>query len=257
MKWLLIIGAVGLGAAPLATSAAAEQPVGSSELDAGTMQALDHMGEALRSRTDINVHTDLTVEDVTMSGQKLQYGGSVDILARRPNRLRMDMRIANGTRQLFYDGAKLTFYSPNLGTYAVAQAPGTIRGALLAAREQYGLEIPLADLFMWGDDRTVAQDIRSAFRVGAEVIGDQLCDHFAIRQDHADWQIWIRQGSEPLPCKLVITNRVDPAMPQVSAVYRWLPATPVADATFKFAAPDGALPIIFGPMKAPSSSAGN
>ena len=47
------------------------------------LAALDRMGAALRSHQAVNVHSEVTVEDVLTSGQKLQYGGTVDIVGQR------------------------------------------------------------------------------------------------------------------------------------------------------------------------------
>ena len=63
--------------------------------------------------------------------------------------------------------------------------------------------------------------LTSAFPAGSEQINGKTCDHYAMRQPGADWQVWISQGSDALPCKLVITTRADPSLPQYMAVYRW------------------------------------
>jgi hypothetical protein len=46
-------------------------------------------------------------------------------------------------------------------------------------------------------------------------------DHFVLREGDIDWQIWIQKGEQPLPRKLVITDRSDPAAPTYSAVLDW------------------------------------
>jgi len=73
--------------APLALSPAPAAAQGAREPAA--LAALDRMGAALRAQQTVNVHSEVTAEDVLTTGQKLQYGGTVDIVARRPNRIRM------------------------------------------------------------------------------------------------------------------------------------------------------------------------
>src|SRR5688572_6595172 len=89
-----------------ATPAAAQSPgAATSPLrDAGALAALDRMGAALRSHQNVNVHADVTAEDVLTSGQKLQYGGTVDIVARRPDRMRMTTKMGTAERVLYFDG---------------------------------------------------------------------------------------------------------------------------------------------------------
>lgn len=64
-------------------------------------------------------------------------------------------------------------------------------------------------------------NIESAMNAGQDIVGGELCDHYAFRQDQVDWQIWIATGSRPLPRKLVITSRANEARPQSVTQYRW------------------------------------
>ena len=199
-----------------AAPAAAQDP-----REPAALAALDRMGAALRSHQNVNVHADVTAEDVLTSGQKLQYGGTVDIVARRPDRIRMTQKMGKAERVLYFDGKNLTVASPKLGYYATAQSPGTIREMLTIAEDRYGMEVPLADLFDWGSNPSMAAKLTSAMYAGEETIGGQMCEHYAMRQQGLDWQVWIRKGQDALPCKLVLTKMSDPAMPQFSAVYSW------------------------------------
>ena len=72
--------------------------------------------------------------------------------------------------------------------------------------QRYGLEFPLADLFYWGTAKSGVGDIRAATSLGRSTVAGVPCDHYAYRQADVDWQIWIEQGTSPLPRKLVITS---------------------------------------------------
>ena len=81
--------------APLALShapAAAQDP-----REPAALAALERMGAALRATADVNVHSEVLAEDVLTSGQKLQYGGTVDIVARRPDRIRMTHKMGTSS----------------------------------------------------------------------------------------------------------------------------------------------------------------
>ena len=194
---------------------------GSGDRDPRALAALERMGAALRARQTVNVHADVTAEDALNTGEKLQYSGVVDIVARRPNAMKLSMRMGTSERTLYYDGKTLTMAAPELQYYASVAAPGTIAEMLRMADERYGIEVPLADLFAWGTDPRAAEKLTSAFPAGSERINGHSCDHYAMRQPGVDWQVWIRQGDNALPCKLVITTRADPSLPQYSATYRW------------------------------------
>ncbi len=262
MKRSFLLAASFVLAASLALSAApaqdgeAQSQASSGQRDPDAIAALGKMGESLRGLQNFDVHADVTREEVLTSGQKLQFGGTVDMKARRPDGLRVDIKSDRQERSLYYDGKTATLYSPRLGYYASFDAPPTIREVVALAADRYGIEVPMADLFTWGTDASDSARIQSAFRVGTETIGDRVCDHYAVRQDGVDWQIWIREGEEALPCKIVITTTDDPSMPQYSAVYDWSPGGAHAANTFTFTPPASARKIAFADVPTQGRSGG-
>src|SRR5262245_43566874 len=63
---------------PLAVSAPSAVAQDSTAREPAALAALDRMGSALAKKTEVNVHTDITAEDVLTTGQKLQYSGTID-----------------------------------------------------------------------------------------------------------------------------------------------------------------------------------
>jgi hypothetical protein len=219
--------------------------------DPQTLAALDKMGAALRKLTSFEVRTDTTEERVLTTGQKIQYGGFTDIKAQMPNKLRVDRINDRQARSLYFDGTTMTIFSPRIGFYGTVPASGTIREAVGQVAEKYAIETPLADLFAWGEDPTLANKITSAFYVGAETVGGLACDQYAMRQQDVDWQVWIRQKGEALPCKLVITSTDDPSMPQYSARFTWITQEAHAASIFTFVPPKGShkIPLEMAPSQ--------
>ena len=83
-------------------------------------------------------------------------------------------------------------------------------------------------------------DVTQGFVVGKGVVEGVRCDHLAFRAPHVDWQIWIQEGKEPLPRKLVITTRDQPNAPQFSVVVtKWNLKPVFTPQTFAFRAPSG------------------
>jgi len=249
-KILLAVGTatlfLGASGAPLSAQAVEEVVVVEEVAvrDPQTMAALDKMGAALRKLQSFAVRVDTTEERVLTTGQKIQFGGSAEFKVQRPNRLRVDRINDRQARSLYFDGKTVTIYSPVLGFYGSAPAPGTIRETVAAVAEKYNIETPLADLFAWGEDPAQAAKVTSAFYVGAETVRGIACDQYAMRQADVDWQVWIRQKGEALPCKLVITSTDDPSMPQYSAVFTWIPQQAHAASVFTFVPPKGSKKIV-------------
>ena len=244
----LVAQTPGVAAAPETAEAPAVR-------DPQTLAALDKMGAALRKLQSFEVRSDTTEERVLTNGQKIQYGGYAEIKAQRPNKLRVDRVNDRQARSLYFDGKTMTIYSPRMGFYGSAPATGTIREAVSAVAEKYNIETPLGDLFAWGEDPALAAKVTSAFYVGAETVGGIACDQYAMRQADVDWQVWIRQKGEALPCKLVITSTDDPSMPQYSAVFTWIPQRAHAASVFTFVPPKGSQKIAIEGAPAPTAAA--
>jgi hypothetical protein len=165
--------------------------------------------------------------------------------------LRVEVSSDRKQRQFFYDGKTLTLYGQRVKYYASVPAPPTIREMLEVAEQKYGLELPLADLFFWGTDKAHPEDIKTAIYVGPGWIGGVLCDHYAFRQEEADWQLWIERSDTPLPRKLVITTTDEEEQPQFVAVLTWNLAPQLDDAMFTFVPPADAQKIVLREVAPP------
>lgn len=218
-----------------------------AQREAKAMDALAAMGKYLRSLKAFAVRADAVIDEVLTTGQKLQFAGTVDYLVQAPNGLRADVRSDRRQRVFIYDGKSLTLYAPRMRYYGAVAAPATIAEALQVAEQKYDLEVPLADLFLWGTDKGGLEDIREAAFIGPAKIAGKACDHYAFRQDDVNWQLWIRQGSQPLPCKIVITTTAEPSQPQYAAVLAWNLAPKIDKSSFTFAPPKGASRINIAP----------
>jgi len=217
-------------------------------VDASSIQALKNMGAYLQSLRRFQVKTEISSETVLVNGQKLQHSASAEIQVQRPNKLRALMWSARAKRELIYDGKTATLYTPALKYYASTETADTIVAMRKQMEEKYGVDVPMADLFIWGTAAAPLDKIESAMNAGQDIIAQELCDHYAFRQGTIDWQIWISTGDRPLPRKLVITNRNDEARPQSVSLLDWNLKPTFKDSVFKFTPPKGAMPIGIRPM---------
>jgi hypothetical protein len=249
---VLGVATASLMLAASAGAALAQQPAAGAapQRDAKAIEALTAMGKYLRSLKSYAVHADTAIDEILENGQKIQFAGTVDYRVQMPNRLRAEVRTDRKTRDVVYDGKTITQYAPRMGYYGSVAAPATIAEALAMVDQKYDLEIPLADLFFWGTDKSGIDEIKQAAYIGPAKIGGRRCDHYAYRQEDVDWQVWIQAGKQPLPCKMVITTVSEAAKPQYSAVLRWDLAPKFGENTFKFAPPKDARKIEFAPVAA-------
>lgn len=228
-------------AAPAAT---AQTPA----VDPAAIAALDRMGQALHKLQQFQLVSDASTDVVLDSGQKIEVDGQVTYRVQRPNRMFVEVKSDRRLRQLFYDGSTLTVYSPRLKYYASVDNVGQSLGELaIAARDNYGIEFPLADLFFWGTENVSRDAIKSAIYVGPGTLDGEAIDQYAFRQEGADWQLWLSKATA-LPQKLVITTLDDPAMPEYSARLRWNTSATADAKSFTFKPPEDAKRIEIVPI---------
>jgi hypothetical protein len=209
-------------AAALCTPVFAQQATASSgDVEQEAVAALQKMGTYLRTLKAFQVRADTTSEYVLTDGQKIQVAHRTNMLARIPDRLYAEIEGDHGAKTLLYDGKSFTLYAPATGYYATVSAPPTLAQLAEVVQDKYDIDIPLADLFLWGQPDRVQPALTSAADFGPVEIGGVSCKHYAFRQEGLDWQIWIQQGDYPLPRKLVLTTTTDEARPQHESVLTW------------------------------------
>jgi len=231
---------------PVVSSGRQENTGGGAQpaVDPNVVKALDKMGAYLRTLTAFEVEATNSKDEVLDTGQKVQFDGTARLQVRRPDKLHAEVKTDRKHREFFYDGATFTLFGRRVNYYATVPAPPTLRELALELAKRYGIETPLADLFLWGSEDTRASDLRSAIDLGPSTIGGTACEQYALREEGVDWQIWIQKGDTPLPRKLVITTTSDPAQPQYVAVLSWNTTVKFDEATFTFSPPQGAMRIV-------------
>jgi hypothetical protein len=230
------------GVALIATPEARAQ----TEIEPAAVETLRRMTEYLGSLDRFSVETDNALEDVLVSGQKIQYDFSGSVLIERPDKLRVERAGDRVDQLVVYDGKTLAIHDRIGGYYALAEAPAELDGLLHFARDTLDLVPPSGDLIYTNAYELLTGSLTSGFVVGKSMIDGVRCDHLAFRNPAVDWQIWIADGDEPLPRKYVVTTRDDPAHPQYEIrMRRWNIAPAPDEAAFVFAAPEDAREVEF------------
>ena len=239
---LVALAALALGL-PLASPA---QPAG---IDAQATKLLKASTDFLARQARFSVETRSTLEVVLTSGQKVQFDHVARQSVQRPDKLRAD-RVGDLVDQSFYyDGKTLTIFNPGDNHFATVAAPATLEAMLDFARSTLDIVAPAGDLLFSNAYDILMTDVTQGFVVGKGIVEGVRCDHLAFRAPHVDWQIWIQEGAQPLPRKLVITTRDQQAAPQFSVVVTKWNLKPTFNAqTFAFKPPSGAKQVPFVPL---------
>lgn len=238
-----------LGAFALLGAAPQDARAQVSDMDPIAVEILRKMTDYFRALDQFTVYTQSTLEDQLESGQRIDFDVGAYVAVRRPNNIHAE-RIGELINQVFYyDGSFLTLYDPPLGVYASEEAPGTIEEMLDFARESLGIIIPVSDLVYRNSFAILMQDVSSAVVIGEAVIGGVTCDHLAFSRPDVDFQVWVRKGDRPLPCKYVVTDTSTPEkISTVTVMSDWNLAPALKDASFRFIPPMGSMAIPFIPF---------
>jgi hypothetical protein len=222
--------------APAAAQAPAKKPAPAEAVirESEAIDALNKMGAYLRTLKDFEVSSQATIDEVTDDGQKIQFDGTTRYLVRRPTAFKIEMRTDRKVRDVYFKDGDFALVAPRMKVYAQARMAGTIRAALEEIDNKYGIELPLEDLFEWGETETRPADLQRAFKVGYAMIGGKETDQYAFRRGDLDFQIWIQRGDQPPPLKYVITTRSEPSQPQFVALMTWNVNPSLTDAQFVY-----------------------
>ena len=216
------------------------RPVTTGVIDSKAVNALRTMGAYLRTMKSFGVDVKGARDEVMDDGQKILISGTVKYLVRTPDRLRAEINTDRKQRTIYFNGKTLTLYAPRMHYYATVAAPPTNEQVLDTLRAKYDVELPIADLFLWGTPRDGVNDLTQARYIGPSTVDGIQTDQYAFRQEGTDWQIWIEQGSRPLPRRLVITSVDKPEAPQYFATMMWDLTANTDDSNFMFEPPKDA-----------------
>lgn len=177
------------------------------------------MSDLLEKTNAFTVSTDEIHERVRRTGEVDTLRFSRDMTVRRPDRAWFHMKAADRELEGWYDGDSLTLVSAGKKMWAQAPMPPTLDEAMDYLATEYGLPVPMADLVYRSPYEALITDETQGGWVGVEEAGGQTCDHLAFQEETVDWEIWVPQEGEPLPCQLRITYKQLPAQPKSTITF--------------------------------------
>jgi hypothetical protein len=225
-------------------------------LDAGLAHAqsapdaralLVKMGEFIGNTPRLSVTIRSSYDTVQTSGDKIEWNEVRRLTLSRQDRLRIETEKSNGARTLIlFDGKTISVYDEAGRAYSQTPQPGGIDETLVYFVRDLGMRLPLAVFFVSRAGMVLDRRVRSVEYVEKTGILGIPAHHLVGRTDTVNFQIWIADGDQPLPQRLVLTYPKAPGQPEFRAQFvDWNLAPDVADSLFAFAPPAGANRIPF------------
>ncbi|MDE1179002.1 DUF2092 domain-containing protein [Paraburkholderia sp.] len=237
-----------VGAASSAMAASATPATPAPERQKQALDALNAMGVYLRSMARFEVDANSATDAVLDSGQTVSFLHRTVLKVARPDRLHAEIYGARGARGLVYDGRAFTIFNTGNRYYSRNPAPPTLDGLVRELSTVYNIEVPLADLFYWGNGKVDDAALTSALFIGLEKIDSRWCNHYAFQQNGVDWELWLQSGTHPLPCRMAIVDTTQDARPRHVVTYHWKVNPDFAASTFSYRPPADAHAVPMRPV---------
>jgi hypothetical protein len=183
-------------------------------------------------------------ERVVESGQKLEFGRTIEFHVRRPDRLHVEIKSNFSNRGFWFDGKTFAVLDRKRNFFGSAELPGHLDSALDRAHDEFGVDLPLADIASAEPYDDLTSKVQRGSYLGINPVLGVDCHHLAFTQENIDWQIWITEGPQPVIRKMILTHKLKPGAPEFTAILtKWDFTTRIADSDFQFEPPNGALKI--------------
>ena len=143
-------------------------------------------------------------------GPPIAYTMRYDVTMQRPDKLKILMPGDGPASEFYYDGKAMTAYAPVENLVAIADAPSTIDGALVAAYRTAAIFFPFTDLLVTDPYVAMTDGAILAFYIGPSgVVGGVATDMVAWANKDVFLQIWIGVDDK-LPRRVRAIYSADP-----------------------------------------------
>lgn len=198
---------------------------------------IERVRDRLRALDTYVLDTDVSTKAAVGEGRYREFRGQVRYVVDRPRPLFADIRGDAIARQVYFDGQRVSVYAPDRQAYAQWDAPGTIEALLATARDQRGLDLPVAHLFAWNEEPERMRRSTRATYSGTRLIKGRECEHYSYKYEDVVWELHVDRDA--LPCKISMIDLKDRGLPGYSAEFTWTTGTPVSPEAFRFTPPPG------------------
>jgi hypothetical protein len=218
-KRFLWLSAIAVSGFLVAGCGGGSEPGSPEEALSRGKEIVREMSDLLEVTNAFTVSTNEVHERVRRSGEVDTLRFSREMTVRRPDRAWFHFQAPDRELEAWYDGDSLTLASAGRKVWAQVPMPPTLDEAMDHVALEYGVPVPMADLVYSSPYEALITESTQGGWVGVEEMGEQSCDHLAFQEEVVDWEIWVPQDGQPLPCQLRITYKQLPAQPKSTITF--------------------------------------
>lgn len=211
---------------------------------------LRQMCDYLKSLQQFSFHSEVADDQVYLGGKKLQYGIDMDTYVKRPDTVRVNAVGDLVNKEFFLNGPTLTLHDKDKNAYATMEVPTDIERALEKANKDFGVRVALTDLASPQLCDHISSKTGHSLYVGESNVRGIPSHHLSFDGKDVQIQVWVATGKEPLPLKIIFTQKNLEGSPQWTAYLSdWKTDPHLQDALFKFTPTEGVKKIKFAEAK--------
>ncbi|HEY4149403.1 MAG TPA: DUF2092 domain-containing protein [Chitinophagaceae bacterium] len=240
-KKLLIIAIT----SALAVQSKAQSP----KIDTVAVGILDHMSAIVGDlgSCTVTVKSNYDVHSKVLG--LVKHSDEEKLYLHGPDKMLVTSEGDKGSREFFYNGKTLSYYSADRNQYGQIAAPASIMTMIDTVNKNYGIEFPVADFFYPSFVDDILADATTLSYLGITKVDGKECFHIAGVARDKSFQFWISNDAFYLPEKVVIVYTSKEMNPQFEAVLTDWQVNPVLpDAMFEFTPPMKAKKIKLSPL---------
>lgn len=218
------------------TVSAADSSLRDPKAEARLKEMSDFMGQL----SGFSVNALVSDEQIMADGFKLSALRSGSLKIQRPDKLLFERKGLVRDQAFYFDGKQLGILANRIGLSVELPVSGDIEAALDTLTLTLGAELPARDLVSEDIYTPLMGPVQESSELGVVEINGVACRQLAFRTDEVDWQIWIAEGDQPLPCRYTVTSKWVSAAPQFTVTFSdWQLNPSFTESDFQMTVPDG------------------
>ncbi|HXB96231.1 MAG TPA: DUF2092 domain-containing protein [Puia sp.] len=220
-------------------------------IDTVAVAVLDRMskviGELGSCSFTVRANYDISSRDLGL----IKHSDEEQLFLHGPDKLLWKTDGDRGSRDFYFDGKQLSYYSHDKNQYGQIDASMNIVEMIDTVNKLYGIDFPAADFLYPTFVDDILSESKELAYLGLTRVEGKECYHIAGRTADKTFQFWISDDAFSLPLKLVIVYTSREMNPQYEAILTdWQVNPNLPDALFDFSIPHKATRVKLLPMSA-------
>lgn len=233
--------------AALMTHVYAQQQAAATDSQTQAREILMRMAKFLGQAKNFSVNVSTNYDAVQKSGEKIEFSERREVIVNRPGQMRVEAERSDGSKtEAVFTGKDIILIDATNKVYASEPQPDGLDESIVYFVSDLGMRFPLAVLLMSRLPTEFENRVRTVDYVEKTNLLGIPSHHLAARTDTVDFQIWVSDGAQAMPLRVVLTYKKEPGQPQFRAQFaNWNFSPPITDTTFSAQVPTGSQKIAF------------